>query len=133
MAWDAAMHREVRSPARCGPFFNTLANDEKRGTVLRVSRDAIATFLKHIDNHRAAAANGSIAKPNYALWPDCGGLGMLTCRHRVDSSMSCLGTLVRLVACALADESLEEKRVVLKDGDRIIFFGDSLTALAGQE
>lgn len=32
-----------------------------------------------------------------------------------------------------ADEDLVEKRVELKKGDRIIFFGDSLTALAGQE
>jgi len=32
-----------------------------------------------------------------------------------------------------ADENLAEKRVNLKQGDRIIFFGDSLTALAGQE
>lgn len=58
---------------------------------------------------------------------------MLTYRHRVVSSLSCLGTLAALTVCALADESLEEKRVALKDGDRIIFFGDSLTALAGQE
>jgi lysophospholipase L1-like esterase len=32
-----------------------------------------------------------------------------------------------------ADEDLAEKRVELKQDDRIIFFGDSLTALAGQE
>jgi lysophospholipase L1-like esterase len=32
-----------------------------------------------------------------------------------------------------ADDDLAEKRVELKKDDRIIFFGDSLTALAGQE
>jgi len=32
-----------------------------------------------------------------------------------------------------ADEDLAEKRVELKKDDRIVFFGDSLTALAGQE
>jgi lysophospholipase L1-like esterase len=34
---------------------------------------------------------------------------------------------------AAAHGDLAEKQVVLKPGDRIIFFGDSLTALAGQE
>ena len=34
---------------------------------------------------------------------------------------------------AAADDDLAEKKVELKKGDRIIFFGDSLTALAGQE
>jgi isoamyl acetate esterase len=42
-----------------------------------------------------------------------------------------------LVLCAgvsvAADENLAEKRVELKKNDRIIFFGDSLTALAGRE
>jgi lysophospholipase L1-like esterase len=32
-----------------------------------------------------------------------------------------------------ADEDLAEKKVALKTGDRILFFGDSLTALAGKE
>jgi len=32
-----------------------------------------------------------------------------------------------------ADENPAEKQVELKKGDRIIFFGDSLTALAGDE
>ena len=32
-----------------------------------------------------------------------------------------------------ADDDLAAKQVELKKGDRIIFFGDSLTALAGQE
>ena len=34
---------------------------------------------------------------------------------------------------ATAAEDLAAKKVTLKKGDRIIFFGDSLTALAGQE
>ncbi len=34
---------------------------------------------------------------------------------------------------AAADDDLAEKRVELKKNDRIIFFGDSLTSLAGQE
>ena len=58
---------------------------------------------------------------------------MLTFRHRIVSSLSCLSTLTALAVCTLAEENLEEKQVALKDGDRIIFFGDSLTALAGQE
>ena len=38
------------------------------------------------------------------------------------------------VAClGAADDDLADKKVELKKGDRIIFFGDSLTALAGQE
>ena len=35
--------------------------------------------------------------------------------------------------CNVVAEDLAEKQVELKKGDRIIFFGDSLTALAGQE
>jgi lysophospholipase L1-like esterase len=40
-----------------------------------------------------------------------------------------------LLAASLraANEDLAEKQVELKNGDRIIFFGDSLTALAGKE
>ena len=38
-----------------------------------------------------------------------------------------------LTLTALAQENLEDRRVSLQAGDRIIFFGDSLTALAGQE
>src|SRR5262245_606713 len=45
----------------------------------------------------------------------------------------CLGAITSLAVCALAQERPDERRVALKDGDRIIFFGDSLTALAGQE
>jgi lysophospholipase L1-like esterase len=37
------------------------------------------------------------------------------------------------LSAARADEDLAEKKVELKKGDRIIFFGDSLTALAGAE
>jgi lysophospholipase L1-like esterase len=43
----------------------------------------------------------------------------------VTSNMAASSTVVA--------EDLAEKRVELKKGDRIIFFGDSLTALAGQE
>ena len=32
-----------------------------------------------------------------------------------------------------ADEDLAEKKLELKTGDRVLFFGDSLTALAGKE
>jgi lysophospholipase L1-like esterase len=56
---------------------------------------------------------------------------MLFAFHRIVSSSFCLGVVLTLSAAA--DESLEEKRVSLKARDRIIFFGDSLTALAGQE
>ena len=38
-----------------------------------------------------------------------------------------------LVAAATADEDWAAKQVELKQGDRIIFFGDSLTNLAGEE
>src|SRR5262245_9259127 len=42
--------------------------------------------------------------------------------------------LAAIVATGVeADTDLAEKKVELKNGDRIIFFGDSLTALAGQE
>jgi hypothetical protein len=37
----------------------TFANAEERESVFRVYRDAIATFQRQIDNHRAAAATGS--------------------------------------------------------------------------
>jgi lysophospholipase L1-like esterase len=53
----------------------------------------------------------------------------------------CLALLVSISAALLlaasvgtaADEDLAEKKVELKKGDRIIFFGDSLTELAGKE
>lgn len=38
-----------------------------------------------------------------------------------------------LLSLGAADDNLTEKKVELKKGDRIIFFGDSLTALAGKE
>lgn len=44
-----------------------------------------------------------------------------------------LSLLLTMTLVAVADDDLAEKRVELKKGDRIIFFGDSLTALAGQE
>lgn len=52
----------------------------------------------------------------------------------------CLVRLASLLAVCLlagfviaADDELADKKVELKKGDRIIFFGDSLTALAGSE
>jgi lysophospholipase L1-like esterase len=44
-----------------------------------------------------------------------------------------LGLLLFTCVVVAADEDLAEKRVELRKNDRIIFFGDSLTALAGQE
>jgi lysophospholipase L1-like esterase len=44
-----------------------------------------------------------------------------------------LSAVLLLALSAGGQESLEERKVTLKAGDRIIFFGDSLTALAGQE
>ena len=41
--------------------------------------------------------------------------------------------LLSLPPAALAEEDLAAKQVELKKGDRIIFFGDSLTSLAGEE
>jgi len=51
--------------------------------------------------------------------------------HCVVMKALCLGLLLTLSAAG--QEGLEERKVTLKAGDRIIFFGDSLTALAGQE
>src|ERR1700675_1208251 len=52
-------------------------------------------------------------------------------------ALRCLALPVALLLLAAhvpaADEDLADKKVVLKKGDRIIFFGDSLTALAGKE
>jgi len=44
-----------------------------------------------------------------------------------------MGLLLAAPPGAAADQDLAEKKVALKKGDRIIFFGDSLTALAGKE
>jgi lysophospholipase L1-like esterase len=44
-----------------------------------------------------------------------------------------LALVLWLSLAALADEDLAAKQVELKKGDRIIFFGDSLTNLAGEE
>lgn len=41
--------------------------------------------------------------------------------------------LLSLPPAALAEEDLAAKQVELKKGDRIIFFGDSLTSLSGEE
>jgi lysophospholipase L1-like esterase len=55
-------------------------------------------------------------------------------------ALRCLGLPVSLSVgfvlaslCAAADVDLAEKKVELKKGDRILFFGDSLTELAGKE
>src|SRR3954453_6215458 len=51
--------------------------------------------------------------------------------------MTRFGVIVGLIFLAMslarADEDQAKKKVELKKGDRIIFFGDSLTALAGAE
>jgi hypothetical protein len=41
--------------------------------------------------------------------------------------------LLLVASFAAADEDLAEKKVELKTGDRILFFGDSLTELAGRK
>jgi lysophospholipase L1-like esterase len=58
---------------------------------------------------------------------------MLARRYRALSLPLCLLLLLSASRTALADEDLAKKQVSLKDGDRIIFFGDSLTSLAGDE
>ena len=52
----------------------------------------------------------------------------------MNTMLSRLTMLALFTACgiALADEPAD-RQVALKDGDRIIFFGDSLTYLAGKE
>jgi len=47
--------------------------------------------------------------------------------------VSLLMSLSLAASFGAADEDLAEKKVELKKGDRIIFFGDSLTELAGKE
>jgi lysophospholipase L1-like esterase len=44
-----------------------------------------------------------------------------------------IGLMFLAISFVAADEDPAEKKVELKKGDRIIFFGDSLTALAGAE
>src|SRR5262249_59185936 len=41
--------------------------------------------------------------------------------------------LLLAVSVALSGEDSTDRKIALKDGDRIIFFGDSLTELAGTE
>ena len=53
---------------------------------------------------------------------------MMICRRSV-LVLICLGT----VSVAVADDDVAAAKVELKKGDSIIFFGDSLTALAGKE
>jgi len=45
----------------------------------------------------------------------------------------CVLLLLPASLAALADEDLATQQVALKNGDKIIFFGDSLTSLAGEE
>jgi lysophospholipase L1-like esterase len=52
--------------------------------------------------------------------------------HRLASLFALAGLLLGVPLAGAADEPADRK-VELKKGDRIIFFGDSLTALAGQE
>jgi hypothetical protein len=42
-------------------------------------------------------------------------------------------TLLFAVSVATGGEDPTNRKIALKDGDRIIFFGDSLTALAGTD
>jgi len=44
-----------------------------------------------------------------------------------------LGLVLTAPLGAAADKNLSDKRVTLRTGDRIVFFGDSLTELAGNE
>jgi lysophospholipase L1-like esterase len=57
---------------------------------------------------------------------------MFALHRAADSWLLSISVVFTVAATAVADD-LAEKRVELKKGDRIIFFGDSLTALAGQE
>ena len=53
-------------------------------------------------------------------------------RFLVSAALFCAASLISSW-CPAADDNLAERQVELKAGDRIIFFGDSLTALAGKE
>src|SRR5688572_11925420 len=53
-------------------------------------------------------------------------------RFLVSAALFCAASLISSW-CSAADDNLAERQVELKAGDRIIFFGDSLTALAGKE
>jgi lysophospholipase L1-like esterase len=53
--------------------------------------------------------------------------------RRLALVLSLLLSLLLTAPLGTADEDLADQKVTLKKGDRIIFFGDSLTALAGQE
>jgi isoamyl acetate esterase len=58
---------------------------------------------------------------------------MIARRHRACSLPLCLALLLSINLTAPAQEDMASKQVDLKDGDRIIFFGDSLTNRAGEE
>jgi lysophospholipase L1-like esterase len=53
--------------------------------------------------------------------------------HRLAIRVSLLAAFVFAASLSAAGEDPADKKIELKKGDRIIFFGDSLTALAGQE
>jgi lysophospholipase L1-like esterase len=58
----------------------------------------------------------------------------MLCLRRCARTLSfCVLLLLCASTAALAEDDLAAKQVVLKQGDRIIFFGDSLTSLAGEE
>lgn len=58
---------------------------------------------------------------------------MFTIRSLVLVVAFSVGVSLALDLAKAADEDLANEKVELKKGDRIIFFGDSLTALAGKE
>jgi lysophospholipase L1-like esterase len=58
---------------------------------------------------------------------------MLASRRLTLSGSFLVGILLTASQGVPADEDLKEKKIELKKGERIIFFGDSLTELAGNE
>jgi lysophospholipase L1-like esterase len=82
------------------------------------SFEAPAMTKKHMD---------SFLSPS---WRNC---TMFALRCLTFSVSLAVGLLLTAPLGVAADEDLGAKQVALKKGDRIIFFGDSLTALAGKE
>ena len=58
---------------------------------------------------------------------------MLSLRYFAHPRSFCVLLLLSASLPALAEEDLAARKVALKKGDKIIFFGDSLTSLAGEE
>jgi isoamyl acetate esterase len=54
-------------------------------------------------------------------------------RVRVPAVLALISAVALCPAAGAADDDLTQKQVELKKGDKIIFFGDSLTELAGRE